>query len=63
MAYINHVEQSHEALILLPSEQFSEAISNYTCCRHPAHLYSTLLDFLAEPIVVNIDISKLRFKS
>jgi hypothetical protein len=60
---VDHAEELDEPLMLLPGQQLRQAISNHTCCRHPADSDAPGFHFLSQPEMVNIDVSQLRVEA
>lgn len=62
VTYISHSKQANEIFMLLASQALGEPVSDHLCRWHPSDGDPSCLRFLPNPVIVNIDMSKLRIE-
>ena len=46
-------------LVFLGREELGQTVSSHACCRGPSNVYSSLLDLLSEPMVIDVNVPEL----
>jgi hypothetical protein len=57
---IDQTKHLDEFLVFLIREDLGHSVSKHFCCRNPVDMDVSILNFLAKPMSMDIDMSKLR---